>query len=541
MARKLIPALVALSLAPALQAAEPVDYDMVNRIREEGFRRSQVMKTLAHLTDEIGPRLTGSPQCKEANEWTRKQLAEWGLANAHLESYFFGRGWSFSRAAVHMTAPRATPLLALPKAWTPGTEGPVRGTAMRIDLASEKDFEPHKGKLAGKILFLDKLEEDEEGDEEEKAFQRYSREDLDKIAEFELPGEPSPFRRRAVERYKLRKALNEFLSQEKVTATVEVSSRRNGILRLGGGGSSEPGENTGVPAVVMGYEHYAQILRLLEDERTVELEIDVTARFHDDDHNAYNTIAEIPGTDKDKKDQVVLVGAHLDSWHPGTGATDNGAGVAVMMEAMRILKALDVKPRRTIRIALWTGEEQGFHGSIAYVKQHLATRPESKDPEQLKLPERYREETWPLQLKPGHAKFSSYFNLDNGTGKIRGIYAEENASLKPIFDAWLEPFHDLGAETVTLNRTGATDHVPFDAIGLPGFQFVQDQIEYGTLTHHTNLDLFDRAQEDDLRQASVIVASFLYHAAMRDQPLPRKSLPQEPPKKKESKGATAGM
>jgi hypothetical protein len=535
MVRKLIPALVALSMAPALQAAEPVDYDMVNRIREEGLRRSQVMETLTQLTDGIGPRLTGSPQCKEANEWTRKQLEEWGLSNARLEAYPFGRGWSFSRAAVHMTAPRATPLLALPKAWTPGTEGPVKGTAMRIDLAAEKDFEQHRGKLAGKILFLDKIEEDEEEEKEEAGFQRYSREDLDKIGAYELPGEPSGFRRRAVERYKFRKALNDFLTQEKVAATVELSSRRHGILRVGGGGSSEPGENPGVPSLVMAHEHYAQVLRHLEAGRPVELEIDVTARFHDDDTNAYNTLAEIPGTDK--KDQIVMVGAHLDSWHAGTGATDNGAGVAVMMEAVRILKALGVKPRRTIRIGLWTGEEQGYIGSIAHVKNHFATRPATTDPEQLKLPERYRDETWPLQLKPGHAKFSAYFNLDNGTGKIRGIYAEENAALKPIFTAWLEPFHDLGADTVTLNQTGGTDHVPMDQVGLPGFQFIQDEIEYSTRTHHTNLDLLDRAKRDDLRQASVIVASFLYHAAMRDQPLPRKPLPAEPLKKKETKAA----
>lgn len=536
--RKMIPilALLLLSSWPALRAEEPVDLEMVTRIRAEGFQNSQVMDVASHLTEEIGSRLTGSPQLLAANEWTKAKLAEWGLANAHLEPYPFGRGWSFSRSVVRMVAPRETQLLAYPKAWTPGTDGPVRGEAMRADLKSEKDFDKYKRKLAGKVLFLDAIEEPEAEDGPE--LKRYDEEGLGEIAAFEIPdGSPRNWRKRALERLQLRKALAEFLVTEKVAATVEASGSAHGIVRVSSGGSQEPGDSPGVPAVMMAREHYNQIVRRLDADRPVEVEVDVAARFHDDDTRAYNTLAEIPGTDK--KGEIVMAGAHLDSWHSSTGATDNAAGVAVVMEAVRILKALGVKPRRTIRVALWSGEEQGLMGAVAYVEKHFATRPETTDPEQKKLPERYREDTWPLKLKPDHGKLSAYFNLDNGTGKIRGIYTEENAAVKPIFEAWLAPFADLGATTVTLRKTGGTDHMPFDLIGLPGFQFIQDDIEYGSRTHHTHLDDYDHLRREDLMQASVVMASFLYHAAMRPELLPRKPLPQEPRKPKEEKKAEA--
>jgi len=535
---KLVPVFAALAFLPlpALRAEEPVDLAMVTRIRDEGFRRSQVMETLTSLTTEVGPRLTGSPQAKEANEWTKKTLEGWGLVNAHLEAYPFGRGWSFSRAAVRMTAPREVPLAALPKAWTPGTDGPVRGAALRVDLKEEKDFEKHKGKLAGKILLLDPPRPAEDVDPADPQFKRLTAEELDGLLDFELPDDRDRFeggRSGRLKRYNFRRAVHDFLVAEKVAAIVEISSWGQGIVRVGGGGSNEPGENVGVPAVVMASEPYNQIVHRLDEGQEVELEVDVAARFHDEDPNSYNTIAEIPGTDK--RDQVVMLGAHLDSWHGGTGATDNGAGVAVVMEAVRILKALGVKPRRTIRVALWTGEEQGLLGSVAYVKEHFATRPETTDPEQKKLPERMREETWPLKLKPEHAKLAAYFNMDNGTGKFRGIYAEENAAVVPIFKAWLEPLSDLGADRVTLRKTGGTDHVAMDRVGLPGFQFIQDPMDYFTLTHHTNLDTLDHARRKDLMQASVVMATFVYHAAMRDQPLPRKPVPQKPVEKKKTK------
>jgi hypothetical protein len=529
MSRKLALALALLLAVPTLSrgAEEPVDLSMMTRIRDEGFRRSQVMDTLFHLTEVIGPRLTGSPQLKEANEWTRRQFESWGLANAHLEGYPFGRGWSLNGCEVRMVSPRQAPIFAVPRAWTPGTKGPVKGEALRVTLDSEEDLEQYRGKLAGKILFVDEAREFKAPEDPDP--ERYSPDQLEKLGEFEIPGEARDFRKMAIKRWRLRKAVNDFLVKEKAVAVVEASARLNGIVRVTGGGSWEPKENVGVPVLVIGAESYNQILRLLDDDKRVELEIDVKARFHDDDLQAYDTVAEIPGTDM--ADELVMAGAHLDSWHAGTGATDNGAGSAVVMEAARILKALGVKPRRTIRFALWTGEEQGYLGSIAYAKNHFATRPESTDPAQKELPERFREETWPLTLKPEHAKIAAYFNLDNGTGKVRGVWAEENTAVKPIFEAWLAPFADLGATTVSLNPTGGTDHVVFDDLGLPGFQFIQDELDYTSQTHHTNLDTYDHLKREDLMQASVLMAAFIYDAAMRPEPLPRKPLPQERPKK----------
>jgi carboxypeptidase Q len=535
MLRKLIPCAVLLLVFPLLSQAaeEPVDLGMLNRIRDEGLRRSQVMDTAFHLTEVLGPRLTGSPELKAANDWTRQQFESWGLVNAHLEGYPFGRGWSYTAVQTRMTSPRTVPLLALPKAWSPGTSGPVRGEVMRVDIKSEKDFDSYKGKLAGKVLLVEEAEKFEEPDTP--AFERFSTAELEKLGEFRIPNEDSRAerRRKGIERYQFRKALNEFLVQEKALATLEPSGLTNGIVRVSSGGSYVPGENVGIPALVMAAEHYNQILRLLDDGEKVEIEVDVTARYHDGDPQAYNTVAEIPGTDK--KDEIVMAGAHLDSWHAGTGATDNGAGCAVVMEAARILKALGVKPRRTIRFALWTGEEQGLLGSRAYVKQHFATRPESKDPKQKELPEWFREDTWPLQLKPEHAKLAAYFNLDNGTGKVRGIYSEENAGVQPIFEAWIAPLRSLGVTTVAPRPTGGTDHQSFDRVGLPGFQFIQDGMDYDSRTHHTNLDTYDHLSREDLMQASVVMASFLYNAAMRPEPLPRKPLPQEPPAPKKKK------
>lgn len=534
----LVLSLVLVLLAPvAVGGEEAVDWEVVNRIRDEGFHRSQVMETLEHLTDVIGPRLTGSPGARTSSEWTRAKMEEWGLANAHLEEFGpFGRGWSFSRASVHMLRPRAMPLAALPVAWTPGTKRPVKGEAMRFEVESEEDFEEYRGKLKGKILFTS--EPREIGTADEPDFVRYAPEELAKMTEFVIPGERSRWRKRAWKRWRLRKALNEFLVEEKAAAVVRISSRDAGILRVTGGGSREPDENPGVPAVAMAAESYNWIVRQLDDEQTVELEIDVRARFHDDDLMSYNTIAELPGTDL--ADELVIVGAHLDSWHAGTGSNDNAAGCVVAMEAARILKAIGVAPRRTIRVGLWMGEEQGLLGARAHVDRHFATRPESDDPDEQDLPAWMRTPGWPIETKPGHEKFSAYFNLDNGSGKIRGIYTQENAAVRPIFEAWLEPFHDLGATTVTNRNTGGTDHLAFDAVGLPGFQFIQDELDYSSRTHHSNLDVFDHAQEDDLKQASVVMASFLYHAAMRDDRLPRKPMPQKPPEKEEEDDEPAG-
>lgn len=528
MARTLSILAFAALFALPLAAEEPVDLEMVTRIREEGFQRSQVLETVRHLTDVIGPRLTGSPQLKEANEWTRRRLEEWGLSNAHLEGYDFGRGWSFSRTAVHMVRPRQAPLFALPKAYTPGTGGPVRGTALIVALEKEEDLETWRGKLAGRILLLD--EPRDLGKPEAVEPREHSGDDLRALGRYEIPGESNrrESRKRALERARLRRKINEFLAEEKVLATLSVSSRGWGIVRATRGGSYEPGQNPGVPALVLAPESYNPLHRLVEKGQEVELEVEVEARFHDDDRQAYNTIAEIPGTDRNG--EIVLAGAHLDSWHGGTGATDNAAGSAVVMEAVRILKALGVKPRRTIRVALWSGEEQALHGSIAHVTRHFGSWSGPEDPEtRALLPPMYWGGEGKLDLLPGHARLSAYFNLDNGSGRIRGIFAENNAAARPIFAAWLAPFHDLGADTVTLRGTDSTDHEPFLDVGLPGFQFIQDELDYTARTHHSNLDVFDHVDREALMQSSVVLASFLYHAAMRPERLPRTSLPNPLP------------
>lgn len=507
---------------PRASAAEPVDWEMVTRIRDEGFHRSQVMATLEHLTETIGPRLTGSPQMTEANQWTRDHLAAWGLENARLEPFDFGRGWSFSRASVHMIEPRATPLSALPEAWTSGTRGTVRGEVVRVKIDSEEDFERYRGELAGKILLLEEAERPRPPGRPapDEIPRRLSREDLDELATFPVPDDHGgAWRDRMWQRRRLRAATIDFFLAEKALATLRKSSRDDGILRLGAGGSREAGDPRPIPGLMLAAEHWRRIGRLLDAGVEVELAIEVEARFHAAEQ-AFNTLAEIPGSDA--RGEVVMAGAHLDSWHAGSGATDNAAGVAVMMEAVRILAALGVEPKRTIRIALWGGEEQGLLGSRAHVERHYGSRPEAEEGENP-----YRER-WPLTLGREHDKLSLYLNLDNGAGKVRGVFAQQNAAAKPIFEAWLAPFADLGAETVTLRDTRGTDHQAFDAVGLPGFQLIQDPLDYFAKTHHTNLDGLDMVEADDLKQASVVVASLLYHAAMRDQRMPRKPLPRAP-------------
>lgn len=522
--------------ASTLGAATAADIDMLGRIRDEGFHRSQVMALVEHLTDSIGPRLTGSPQLKAADDWTQTKFSEWGLANAHLEPWEFGDGWSFTRAEVRMTGPVPAVLAALPKAWTPGTTGVATGRAMFLEIEKLEDLEAHKGELAGKILFLNKAPEAK--DPAAPVFDRYDAAKLDDLANFDVPPdkEGESWRDKARKRRELWLKLSDQLVAEGVVATVEVSSFENGVVRvMGGGGQGLPNQPLGVPALVMAVEPYERILRLLEQGEEVELAIDIASRFHRESPTAWNSLAEIPGSDKSA--EVVMAGAHLDSWHAGTGATDNAAGSAVVLEAMRILKALGVKPKRTIRAALWSGEEQGLLGSRAYVTEHFASRPAPTDEAELALPARWQKPTWPITPKPEHAKIAAYFNLDNGGGRVHGIYAQENLGAKMLFEKFIEPVKDLGVTTVTMENTGSTDHVPFDAVGIPGFQFIQDGRDYFSRTHHSNIDTYEHLAEADMKQAAVVMASFLYQAAMLDGPFPRKPLPVEPPKKEEKKPA----
>ena len=515
-----------LAFAPVLALAEePVDLEMVSRIRNEGFRHSQVLETVRHLTDEIGPRVTGSPAMKQANDWTREKLAAWGLQNAHLEPYHFGRGWSYTRALVEVVKPYEMTLLALPKTWTPGTDaGPVRGPLFIISVESEKDLEQYRGKLAGKIV-LASAQRDLNKEPYEIPARRYTPETLDELAQYKAPDrDPLALAKQRMEMIKVRRAVSRFLIEEKALAIIESSNYDWGIIRAARGNAPDSEEPPGLPSVLLSVEEYNRLYRLVSAGREVEVAVDVHARFHTDDPNAYNTIAEIPGTDR--KGEVVMLGAHLDSYHGGTGASDNAAGSAVMMEAVRILHALGVKPRRTIRIALWSGEEQGLLGSVAYVAEHFGSRPKPQDPEQQKMP-RYLwpSTTGPFQAKPDQARISAYFNMDNGGGRIRGIYAQESSAVVPIFESWLRPLHDLGATVVTQQNTGSTDHIPFDAAGIPAFQFIQDEMDYDGHTWHSSMDVSDHLSEEDLKQASVVVATFVYQTAMREEKLPRKLLP----------------
>ena len=520
-----------------LWSQEKVDLETMGRIRYEGFHDSKVMDYATGLMDTIGERLTGSPNMKRANEWTRDQLTAMGLSNAHLESWGpFGRGWANQYVNVRMTSPDVVTLLAYPKAWTPGTNGVVQGKCVRATIDDKKDFDKYKGKLAGMIVILGA-----DADVKpitEPPYKRLSDDDLAKLADYQIPADRPGFRfADFIKRQQFIKDLNQFFADEKVLAVIDHSrgTAGGGTVFVQSGGTYKPGQTTTVPQLTMASEHWTRIARLLQQKKDVSLELNVSSTFYDDDAMQYDTIAEIPGTDK--KDELVMLGAHLDSWHAGTGATDNGAGTIVMMEAVRILKALDLKPRRTIRIGLWSGEEEGLLGSQGYVQNHFGARPPMDDPGMKGMPTLLRREAGDVTVKPEQAKVSAYFNVDNGSGKIRGVHLQENEAVAPIFEAWMKPFKDLGMTTLTMRNTGGTDHLSFDAVGIPGFQFIQDPIEYETRTHHSNMDVYDRLQPDDLKQIAVIVAGFVYDAAMRDQMLPRKpierALPREPEKKDE--------
>ncbi len=521
-------------------AVENIDYTMYARIREEGFQHSHIMEYGSALADDIGPRLTGSPNLAKANAWTRDQLTAMGCVNAHLDDWGeFGMGWQQLNTWVRMTSPDTAVFIAQATPWSPGTNGPVTGEAIQVNIQDEKDFEQYKGKLAGKIVFLGEMREVPPVDKA--LFERYSDKELEEMTQYPEtsgrgPGGDMAARIKAyIARVRLVDKIAQFLADEKVAGVVRPSRDASNGGGSGGTIFDDNGAALGrtpykregavkVPVVVMAIESYGRVSRLLAAHVPVSIEMDVETKFTGDNEHGYDTIAEIPGTDPNLKEQVVMVGGHLDSWIAGTGATDNGAGTIVAMEVMRILKALDVHPRRTIRIALWTGEEEGLFGSRGYVKEHFGFAAPLTTPEQAALPEFLRA-TGPLELKPEQKLISGYFNLDNGSGKVRGIYLQENAAVEPIFAQWMAPLKDLGVTTITMRNTGGTDHLSFDAVGIPGFQFIQDPLDYETRTHHSNQDVFERLQPADLKQAAVVEAIFVYNAAMRDQMLPRKPLP----------------
>ena len=561
-----LPALTILALLPCLLLAQgpaqdpalnpalnTVDLRTVHRIKHEAFKNSQVMDHLFYLVDVHGPRLTGSPGFQGAADFAVERMKKWGLENVRQEKWGpFGQGWSYQRFSAHLIQPRYEALIGVPMAWSPGTKGVVKGTPIlaplkphrilkRREAAIDAYIKKYRGTLGGKIVMIRPLKDVNPSDRT--LYHRYSGEELIRRAEAPAPPPPirfddpeleipeDPEKRRNFfaqapawfqrhyrdERRRVQNKLNKFLADEGPLLVIHPASRGDGGTvfppRAGTRFVEDP---VPPPSIAMTPEHYNRIFRLAEKQLPVVVEVETQTRFHRRTLDSINVIGELPG-DGDgngNEDEIVMIGAHLDSVAPGLGATDNAAGCAVMMEVMRILKTLDLRLDRTVRIALWGGEEQGLRGSKAYVKEHFA------DPETMKL-------------TGEHGKLAAYFNLDNGTGKIRGVYLQGNDMVRPVFKVWLEPFADLGATTLSIRNTGGTDHLPFNEVGLPAFQFIQDSVEYETRTHHSNMDIYDRIQPSDLMQASAIIASFVYQAANRAEKLPRKPLPKPPPKRPE--------
>jgi hypothetical protein len=519
----LLAAVLGRGTAVSAQKPERINLDVVNRIKNEELHNSQVMQTVAYLTDVIGPRLTGSPGLRQAQQYAIERLGNWGISNGRLDPWGrnFGRGWSLEGFTANVSAPSFSSLIAYPKAWSPATNGMIRGEAIFFDIKSETDLLKYKGKLKGKIVLLTSARQVEP--QFLKAPQRTTEEELRKLSE--APPPPAGPRRFQMDpQQRARAELNykkwQMLLDEGAAVTLEPGFGDGGTVYVTNAAVPTPADTEPekrprpwdlnrpqlVPQVVVAAEQYNRLIRLITQNVAVQLEVNIAVRFYDQDPMGYNVIAEIPGTDL--KDEVVMIGGCLDSWHAGTGATDNAAGAAVAMEVLRLFKALDLKPRRTVRIGLWSAEEQGAYGSQAYVAKHFSAG---------------RSEGNNAQLKSEYEKFSAYFSLDYGTGRIRGVYLQGNEAVRPIFRAWLAPFKQMGADTLTSAGIFSTDHNSFDDAGLPGFQFIRDFMENNPRTAHTNMDLYDHVLEDDLKQTAIIAASFIYQGAMRDEKLPRKS------------------
>ena len=544
--RALLPAAAAM---PLLAAGGAPDLEVVNRIRTEAFDDSRVMEYLFHLVDVNGPRITNSPGFQAAADWAAAQLGEWGLVNVKQEKWRpFGQGWSREYFSAHLVAPAYEQMIGAPLGWSPSTDGKLRGmpriavlkreyTLRRDEQAVDAYIAKWKGKLGGALAMI--AEPKKLAPQASPALHRFSDQELAELEQarppmpppmppidyldpdLEIPREPAARRNffmrapawysewRRQESRRIQSKLNAFLTGEGVKLAIYPAAKGDGgTVFPPRAGNRFVEDAPPPPSIALTPEHYNRIYRLLDNGVEAHIEVEVRTTFYRENLDSINVVGEIPGGSK--AGELVMLGAHLDSTAAALGATDNGAGCAVMMEAVRLLKKLDLPLARTVRIALWGGEEQGLLGSKAYVKEHFG------DPET-------------MQLTAQHEKFSAYFNIDNGTGKIRGVYLQGNDRVRPIFRQWLEPFRDLGAKTLSIRKTGGTDHLPFDAVGLPGFQFIQDRVEYETRTHHSNMDNVDRIQAADLIEASVIVAAFVYHAANREELLPRKPLPDPQP------------
>jgi len=496
-----------------LRAQEKLDLSMIEKIKDEGMNRSQIMNIVFNLTDQSGNRLMNSPGYFRAANYAKEKLSGWGVSNVQLDPYGeFGKGWELQKSYLAMTVPYYKPIQAYPKAWCKGTKGLKNADIIVVALKDSSSLDEYRSKLKGKIIIIDKLDTYKQSFKPDAV--RYTSEELDKMAKAEPPQPRAGGQmqnRQGAGGINLMAILKKIATDEGAIAILSSSTRfHDGTLFTQGGGGFKGSDPENFLDIVIGIEDYNSILRLAKAGNNIKLDADVKVEFQTKDLQGYNVIGEIPGTDPLLKNEIVMIGAHLDSWHTGTGATDNASGSAVMMEAIRILKTLNIENKRTIRIGLWGGEEEGLLGSRGYVKKTFA------DPSN-------------MMLLPDHEKFSSYFNIDNGTGKIRGIYLQGNAACKEIFSQWFTPLKDLTDGTITISNTGGTDHLAFDGVGLPGFQFIQDEIEYDTRTHHSNMDVYDHLIEADLKQMAVIVASFVLDASQRDEKLPRKELPKPRP------------
>ncbi|HEY5756863.1 MAG TPA: M28 family peptidase [Steroidobacter sp.] len=507
------------------QGADQADLTTINRIVDEGFNRSELPLTAAYLTDRIGARLTNSPQMREAERWTQQQFRDWGLKNVRTEGFEFGRGWSIEKSSVRLLKPRVATYSAIPVAWTPATNGAITASIIVAPLAKVADFEKWRGKLKGQIVLV--TQPDTGSEPAVAPFVRLSREDIGKLDAYKQPlvSMEEELEKR-LERNRFEAKRDQFLASEGALAWVRKSYRDGGLLH-GEGYQHRRDQSPKLPGFELVAEHYRQLARLAKTGTAPTLELISDVQYHDEDSNAYNVFADLPG--RDGKAGYVMAGAHLDSWVASDGAQDNAAGSAVVMEAARILTKLGVKPKRTIRFALWNGEEQGLYGSFNYTERHLVSRPPLTDPARAALPVYATWNLrWPVKAGPDYDALAAYFNLDNGSGKIRGVYAEGNVAATPVLKTWLAPFASMGADTVVAAPTYGTDHVPMSAVGIPGFQFVQDPLDYGSRIHHTSIDSYDHLRMEDLKQAAVIMASMLWMSAERDQPLPKRPLPTQP-------------
>jgi hypothetical protein len=510
-----------LTVLPA--AAGGSDLDTTNRIVDQAYNHGQVVQTVAHITDRIGGRLTNSPAMREAERWTQQRFESYGLSNVHLEGFEFGRGWWIESSSLRMSTPRPIMLRAIPVAWTPATNGPISAPIVVAPMSDEKHFAQWKGKLAGKIVLVTFPAPPK--DATDPAFKRISDSDIRELDSFETPSFDPEGIRAGLKRRNYALKLDAFLAAEGAVAWARMSGRPNGLVH-GDGYTYKVGQTPRLPAVEIGAEDYRRLTRLAKGGE-VRLELDNKVHFVDDDTRANNVVADIPGSDPGAG--YVMAGAHLDSWVAADGAADNAAGSAVVIEAARILSALGVRPKRTIRFVLWSGEEQGLHGSYAYVASHLAKRPALSDPEEIAGGPGYESRvSFPITPLPGFRDMKAYFNIDNGGGKLRGIHAEGNFAAVPVLKSWLSPLSSLGASAVVAKPTGSTDHVGMARLGLPAFQFIQDDLDYSSTVHHSSVDTFDHLRSDDLRQASAVLASVLLSAANSEQSVPANVLPTRP-------------